>query len=151
MLKVKYIAVHISNYSDIKETMKSCPSLYFLHEFTIFRDSLFTSFQYSWTWKVQLGASHPCQSPQSSFSSFWSSASHRSAYLCRASLQFHCKFPLKTTKKKQFISTIIKIQCKLQKLKAPLHTTVYLRMMMQHCKVVTVRSSHHSTWNILTL
>ena len=107
MLKVKYIAVHISNYSDIKETMKSCPSLYFLHEFTIFRDSLFTSFQYSWTWKVQLGASHPCQSPQSSFSSFWSSASHRSAYLCRASLQFHCKFPLKTTKK-QFISTIIK-------------------------------------------
>ena len=36
-------------------------------------------------------------SPQSSFSSFWSSASHRSACLCHASLQFHRKFPLKTT------------------------------------------------------
>ena len=47
-------------------------------------------------------------SPQSSFSSFWSSASHRSACLCRASLQFHRKFPLKTTTKKQFISTKIK-------------------------------------------
>ena len=46
-------------------------------------------------------------SPQSSFSSFWSSASHRSACLCRASLQFHRKFPLKTTKKTIY-TTIIK-------------------------------------------
>ena len=42
--------------------------------FTIFRDSLFTSFQYSWTWKVQLGPLI-LVSPQSSVSSFWSSAS----------------------------------------------------------------------------
>ena len=79
--------------------------------FTIFRDSLFTSFRSDSNTdgrgRFSLGPLI-LVSPQSSFSSFWSSASHRSACLCRASLQFHRKFPLKTTTKKQFISTKIK-------------------------------------------
>lgn len=75
--------------------------------FTIFRDSLFTSFQYSWTWKVQLGASHPCQSSIFILKFLVVSQSQVSLFVsCITSIP--PQISSENNKKKQFISTIIK-------------------------------------------
>ena len=74
--------------------------------FTIFRDSLCTSFQYSWTWKVQLGASHPCQSSIFIIKFLVVSQSQVSLFVsCITSIPPQIS---SENNKKQFISTIIK-------------------------------------------